>query len=838
MKSLVIAEKPSVARDLCRALGKFSKKNDYYENDDYIVTSAVGHIVELCMPEDYDKRNSFWRLGGLPIIPDSFKLKPIERSEDKFKQIKKLMSRKDVESVINACDAGREGELIFQYVYKLANCKKPVKRLWMLSMTPAGIRKAFQEMRDGETMKPLADAAQSRSEADWLIGINCTRGATKRLYGSRAGNVAGVGRVQTPTLAIVVERERAIRNFKPRDYWRVVANFKIDLGEYEGAYQKPNYRKGSDERDRPDRLWSEAEAKAVLEEVEAARQADVSEERKKTRQASPRLYDLTTLQREANNRLGYSARRVLQLAQALYEKHKLITYPRTDSRALPEDYPDTCRDTLKAIASARNETAREDALAACAAKVVNEEMIKPSNKRIFNNAQVSDHFAIIPTNERPKKLNDDEAKIYDMIARRFVAAFYPPAEFDVTTRYSKVGERAFKTEGKVLVFPGWLEVYGREAYSGGKDTLPALSEADGKPPKAAILGCESVKDATKPPARFSEATLLSAMEGAGKLVDDDELADAMKEKGLGTPATRAQIIERLLAEQYLERDNRQLVPTPKAENLLDFLATIDAEALTKPELTGEWEYKLRKVEEGKLSRETFMKEIVETTKSVVENIKSFDETEEPMAETDLVDPYSKEPLYESLRAYRSKDNDFAVYKTIGNRKITQEEVRELLEKKRIGPLDGFRSKRGKPFSAFLYLDDETKRVKFDFGNEKGGSDDDIDYSKLEPIAKCPRTGGDVYETPNAYIVRVNENGETKTALRVSRRILERDIPRDQFLKLLETGKTDLLEKFWSKRTKRPFDAYLVLKGEGKTGFEFPPRAAKKAAKKATKKTAK
>lgn len=832
MKSLVIAEKPSVAKDLCKVLGKFEKHDDYFENDEYIVTSAVGHIVELCMPEDYDKRDAYWRLANLPIIPDTFKLKPIERTEAKYKVIKKLIARKDVETLINACDAGREGELIFSYIYKLSKTKKPVKRLWMLSMTPASIKEAFSNMRDGADMENLADAAQCRSQADWLIGINCTRGVTKRLYGSRAGNVAGVGRVQTPTLAIVVDRENEIANFKPRNYWRVVSNFSIANGEYEGVYQKENFKKGDDEHDRADRLWDEASALEIMKAVERSPMALVSEEKKKSRNAPQRLYDLTTLQREANNRFGYSARRTLQLAQALYEKHKMITYPRTDSKALPEDYAPVCRETLLKI---------DGRLEKFAEKVVTNNWINPGNKRIFNNAQVSDHFAIIPTGDKPKKLSEEEAKIFEMISQRFIAIFYPSAEFDVTTRYSKIEEYSFKTEGKILVIPGWLEVYGKDPLTVGKEgeILPALAAQDGDPANAQTTACEVQADATRPPARYTEATLLSAMEGAGKLVEDDEHAEAMKESGLGTPATRATIIERLIAERYMERDQRNLVPMPKAETLMAFLNIVEASALTKPELTGEWEYKLHKIEDGELDKDVFIKEIISITEGIVDRIKHYEETVEDMELTDLKSPFDDhKPLYESMRAYRTDDNEFAVYKIIGNRKMSKEEIAELLEKKKIGPIDNFRSKTGKPYSAFLFLDEETKRVKFDFGGD-GENASDIDFTQLEPIATCPRTGGKVYETANNYLVRVEKDGEFTIPIRVSRKILDREIEAAQVIKMLETGKTDLITKFWSKKTKRPFDAYLVLKDNNRTGFEFPPREPKKkAAKKATKKKAK
>ncbi len=510
----------------------------------------------------------------------------------------------------------------------------------------------------------------------------------------------------------------------------------------------------------------------------------------------------------------------------------MITYPRTDSRGLPEDYPETVNKTLLGL---------DGNLEDIAAKAVRNKWVNPNDKRIFNNKLISDHFAIIPTNESPKKLAEEEYKIYDMIARRFIAVFYPSAEFNVTTRYSDVGGHSFKTEGKVLVEPGWLEVYGKASTEDGDETtLPALSAADGDTAKAKLESFDALREETKPPARYTEATLLSAMEGAGKLVDDDDLAGAMKEKGLGTPATRAQVIERLIAERYIEREHRALVPTPKAENLLDFLSGIKAEALTKPALTGEWEYKLRKIEDGQLERSAFMQEIVKMTEEIVDRIKNFQEAVEDLAPTDLKSPVDQQPLFESMRSYRTHDNTFAIYKVIGNRKMAVEEIRQLLDARRVGPLDDFRSKSGKAYSANLLLDPETNKVKFDFGGEGASSGEPLDFSQLTPVAKCPRTGGDVFETPAAYVVRVKEKGKDTMPIRVSRKILEREIPLEQMMKLLETGKTDLIEKFWSKRTKRPFDAYLVLQKSGQTKFEFPPRAprdpAKKAAKKATKKT--
>jgi DNA topoisomerase-3 len=822
MKSLIIAEKPSVAADLARALGRISKRGDYFENGEYVISSAVGHLVELEMPEDIDKKlYGFWRLETLPIIPKKFGLKPIEESKNRFNQLKKLLARKDLAEVVNACDAGREGELIFTYIYQLARCKLPVKRAWMQTMTTEGIREAFRNLRDGAQMVPLAAAARCRSESDWLIGINGTRALTKRMFGSRAGNVASVGRVQTPTLAIVFARELEIRNFQPRPFWRVTAVFQVAKGTYEGVYQRPNFKKAeNDEHDRIDRVWEKAAAEAVLAACQGHPLAAVTEEKKAATQAAPRLYDLTTLQREANNRFGLSARRTLQIAQALYERHKMITYPRTDARALPEDYIPTVRQTLANL---------HGGLAPHAQKVLNEDWVRP-NKRIFNNALVSDHFAIIPTTHAAKRLDDMEARVFDMIARRFIAAFYPAAEFDVTSRCSTVAGHDFKSEGKVLTSPGWLAVYGKTTVdddSPDSKALPALDPADGQPPQARTLSAELHSETTKPPPRYTEATLLSAMEGAGKLVDDEDLAEAMKERGLGTPATRADTIDGLINQRYMERQQRELVPTAKAESLLQFLTAVQAEGLTKPDMTGEWEYKLRQIEHGKFSRDEFMQEIIEVTKGIVERVKTFEESPGDARQTDWNSPTDGKPMLEMLRAYKSQDGVLTIYKIIGNRRIEESEVRELVDKGQIGPLDNFRSKAGRPFSAILKLDPVEKKVVFQFEGQRDGNGGlKIDFTGLQPLGPAPAkfgAGAEIFETPQSYVVRRVENGEDKIVVRCSRRILARDIPREQFLKMLETGKTDLLDKFWSRRTRRPFSAHLVLKSDLTTGFEFAPR---------------
>ncbi|MDR3228241.1 MAG: topoisomerase C-terminal repeat-containing protein [Puniceicoccales bacterium] len=855
MKTLVIAEKPSVAADLARVL-KVPKKDDYYENTDHVIYSAVGHCVELEMPEDIDPKLRHWRFDTLPIVPENFGLKPAPKTRERLSRLKQLLNRRDVSAVVNACDAGREGELIFAYIYQFTKSKLPVKRAWMQTMTADGIRNAFDALRDGPEMAGLEAAARCRSESDWLIGINGTRVITKRMFGAGGkGNVATVGRVQTPTLAIVVKREREIRAFVPRDYWRVNTDFAIANGTYLGAFQRPDFKKNpTDEHDRIERLWNETSANTIADAARAAADAAVTEEKKAATQAAPRLYDLTTLQREANSRFGLPARRTLQIAQALYEHHKVVTYPRTDSRALPEDYIPICKQTLGKLSGD---------LATHAAKALDAGYVHP-NKRIFNNAQISDHFAIIPTGATSTKLDEYESKIYDMIARRFVAAFYPPAEYDVTTRISTITPPAplavrfdadenspkttlakldFKTEGKVLTNPGWLAVYGKTTLeddasetpkksaaanakansSESAAALPALSAADGKPPRAKIAAVHLLKEVTKPPPRYTEATLLSAMEGAGKLVDDEELGAAMKERGLGTPATRAEIIEGLLSQNYLERPvgRRELAPTQKAETLLDFLAAVGADALTKPDMTGEWEYKLRQMEQGKYKRTNFMSEIVEVTTGIVERTKKYSEIEGETTLTDIPSPTDNKPLIETLRAYKSQDGILTLYKVIAGRKFSIDEIRALATTGEIGPFDDFTSPRtGKHFTAKVRIADDpkkegAKRAEFDFGEKTQTAD-------LVPFWSDP-SGKELCEAATDYVLRAPaaEAGAWKELFKVGRFMCQKEIDRAQAVRLVTEGKTDLIKDFISKKG-RPFDAFLVRSG-ARVRWEFPPR---------------
>ena len=843
-KTLIIAEKPSVAQDIVRALtpvaGKFEKHDDYFEGDHHVVTSAVGHLLEIKAPEEYDVKRGKWSFANLPVIPPHFELNPIDKSKGRLNAIVKLAKRKDITELVNACDAGREGELIFRLIQQHAKSKHPVKRLWLQSMTPAAIRDGFDNLRSDAQMLPLADAARCRSEADWLVGINGTRAMTA--FNSRDGGffLTTVGRVQTPTLSIVVEREEKIRRHVARDYWELRATFAAQAGEYDGKWFDPKWKKNPDDPEqRADRLWNEADAKAIVEAVQGL-PASVTEESKPSTQSSPQLYDLTSLQREANSRFGFSAKTTLSLAQALYEKHKVLTYPRTDSKFLPEDYVSVVQQTMQML-STEDLPGPLQALGAHARKAVKEGYVKPI-KRIFDNAKVSDHFAIIPTLQAPKSLTDIEAKLYDMVVKRFLAVFYPPAEFLVTTRISTVEHDGrshhFQTNGKVMVRPGWLAVYGREAQ---EDDANLAAVEPGELVRTEQVALNALK--TKPPARYTEATLLSAMEGAGKLVEDDELREAMQEKGLGTPATRAAIIEGLILEKYMLRDGRELVPTAKAFQLTTLLRGLGVEDLTKPELTGNWEYQLSEMEKGRLSRERFMAEIAAMTERIVAKAKEYDRDTIPGDYATLQTPCPNcgGVVKENYRRFTCTGRDgagegcgFSIGKIPGGRSFELDEVERFLADKRIGPLEGFRSKAGWPFTAELKLvfDDEIRnwKLEFDFGEDarkEGESGEPVDFSDQQSLGPCPKCRGRVFELGANYVCEHSVGAAVTCDFKTGKIILQQPVTRDQMVKLLEAGKTDLLENFVSNKTRRKFKAFLSFDTkEGKVVFEFQPRAAK------------
>jgi DNA topoisomerase-3 len=807
-KSLVIAEKPSVASDLARALGGLKKHDDHFENDRYIISSAIGHLVELALPSELDVKRGKWTFANLPIIPDEFELKPIEKTKARFNALKRLIQQKDVDLLINACDAGREGELIFRYLVKLSGSKKPIRRLWLQSMTKESIRSAFEHLRSNEEMIPLSKAAVCRSESDWLVGINGTRAMTA--FNNKTGGfqLTPVGRVQTPTLAILAEREEKIYDFKPRTFFEVFADFEVNAGTYRGRWFQEDFAKNGDEDARAERIWDRATAEGIKSRC-LGKTGIANEERKPTTQVPPLLYDLTSLQREANAR-GFSAKRTLQIAQQLYERFKVITYPRTDSRYLPEDYLATVKSTLGKI---DNQHAR---------KALDNDWVKLS-KRIFNNTKISDHFAIVPSGQALHGLDEAQRRIYEMIERRFVAVFFPAAQFEVTTRITRVEKYAFKSEGKILREPGWLEVYGREAAANEErgQSLVAISENE----PAKVLDIEVTQNETKPPARFNEATLLSAMEGAGKLVEDEELREAMREKGLGTPATRSTIIEGLIHDGYITRQGRDLIATAKGMALITLLRGIGVAELCSPEMTGEWEYKLNLMEKGAMKRKEFMGHIRQFAREIVEKAKNF-EGDSVSGDFETLEARcpkcGRGPFDEDYRTFKCRSCGLIIWKTMASRLFERPEVEKLLAEGRVGPLEGFRSKMGRPFNATVKLGEDFK-PEFDFGTDGNGAPQKIDTSQHQTIGVCPICKeGQVYELENAFICERAAAAAKKCTFRISKTILHRTIPKEQVQKLITTGKTDLLPQFISKRG-RPFSAHLKLQ-HGKVAFEFAEKS--------------
>lgn len=815
-KTLVIAEKPSVASDIAKAMGGFKKTNDVFESETMVIVSAVGHLLTLSVPEKYEIKRGKWTFQNLPHIPLKFSLAPDPKTESKLKTVVKQTKRKDINLIINACDAGREGELIFRNIIEHSKCKLPMKRLWLQSMTVDSIRRGFSELKPDNELIPLSDAAKCRAEADWLIGINGTRAMTA--FNSTKGGFykTPVGRVQTPTLAIVVERDDKIKKFIFKDYFELIADFRVESGVFKGKWFDKSFKKNVENPDRKEeRVWSLEDAQKILSLVEG-KTGSSSEITKKSTQSPPLLFDLTSLQREANSKFGFSAKNTLGLAQALYDRHKLLTYPRTDSKALPEDYVQTVIDSINNL--------KEIPQYSSFCKKALKHGITKSNTKIFNNNKISDHFAIVPTGVLPKKLSEPEQKLYDLILKRFLASFFPAAEFLNTKRITIIEENHFKTEGKIISKLGWQELYLKTDENAKKNHIVPLDDSENIPVDNIVIQEEQ----TKPPARFSEATLLSAMETAGKLVIDDDQRDAMAGKGLGTPATRATIIESLLKERYLLRDGRELISTPNATQLMRLLKGLNVKELSSPSLTGEWEFKLKEIENGKRDSQAFMKEIIESTSRIVSQAKSFDSENIPGDYETLKEPCPKckKIVKETYKTYSCIDQEnclFSIKKINANRVLSVQEAEILLKKKSLGPVDGFRSKRGFPFAASIILTNEFE-LKFDF-ESNDDSTDDVDFSDNEVIGDCPKCFNRVFVYKTSYICEKNIGLEKKCDFRSGLMILQQPIQIEQMKKLLKDGKTDLLNEFVSARTRRKFKAFLVVKDE-KIGFEFMSKAKK------------
>lgn len=732
-KILIIPEKPSVAQDIAAALGGFSKREDWFERDDAIVCSALGHLVELACPEAEDPG---FDLARLPAIPSCFNLAPIAKTSARLSLLKKLMNRQDVQQVVNACDAGREGELIFRYIYLCCGCRKPMQRMWIQSMTPAAIKEAFAKRRPGAELDGLFNSAQSRSEGDWLVGINGTRAYSileTRSTGERT--LSTVGRVQTPTLALIVAREEAIRSFIAKPYYEIQGEFSAKAGVYGAKWIDTAFQADSRTPDaRAERLFDKAKADAIVAKCTGKRPSSVADATTDSISTPPKLFDLTTLQREANKKFGFSASQTLAIAQALYEKQKVLTYPRTDSSALPEDYLDTARATLTRLGDGGL------TVSPFAAKAV--AMVKP-DKRIFNNAKISDHFAIIPTGLVSATLSGEEAKIFDLVSRRFIAAFFPPAKYLQTVRLTVVEQETFRASGRVLVEEGWLAVYGKEADDSEDPALCAVAK-DELPENRRI---EAVSLKTKPPLRFTEATLLGAMESAGADIEDDELREAMKDRGLGTPATRASTIEALLADKdgkgrsiqpYVVREKKNLAPTNKAFKLVKFLRENGLTALASAETTGLWEFKLREMEKGRCQRSDFMGEIAALAREFVTRVQALAKDlpasaamqAKPMA---AACPKCGNTTMGATAKTFSCSCGFRIWREVAGRVLSDTEGEKLIAQGSLPTLAGFTSSKKKPFAAGLKLaEDLSGKVDFVFEQH-------TESSEAAAVA-CPQCG--------------------------------------------------------------------------------------------------
>ncbi|WP_428261069.1 DNA topoisomerase 3 [Haliangium sp.] len=792
--TLIVAEKPSMARDIARVVGAKTKRDGYLEGDGVWVSWCIGHLAELCEPHEYDPKWKSWSPELLPILPESFSLRPSSSGRAHLRTLHGLMRTPRVTALVNGCDAGREGELIFRYVYQLGRVSKPVKRLWISSLTPAAIRAGLAALRPSGDFDPLADAARSRAEADWLVGINATRALTglARRGGAR-GLLMSVGRVQTPTLAMIVRREEAIEAFVSEPYWEVVGTFMAaatnalgTLGPHDtagpGLYQglwhrpprpdEPRPRGGGqhpsagndDSKPKPTRLASRAEAEAIVADARGQPGRIERVEHKTVRERPPLLFDLTNLQKDANRRFRMSAKRTLAAAQNLYERHKAITYPRTDARHLTADISAELPGVLDALPPPYQELA---------ARAQARGVPRQNPGRMFDDSKVGDHHAIIPTTHaaRTERLGDDERRVYDLIVRRFLAGFLPDAVFEKTRIETRVAGHLFVTNGRVRVEEGWHAAEPPPSRRRGKHTddepdLPALTQGAAVDTET----CELREGHTQPPKRYTEATLLGAMEHAGRGVDDAALEKVLEEAGLGTPATRAAIIETLLARDYIRRDGGALHPTANGRALI---AAIPVEELLSPELTGVWEQRLADIARGRGQRAVFMGEIRAFTRRIVDAVatQAPPAASAPAAEVLGRCPVCGTEVTQGFKTYRcatGRSCSFVIFDRIAGRKTSPALVKVLLGRGRSQVLRGFRSKRGKRFSAALVLDPDG-RVRFDFGDSNGdsgrsgddrsGNDHSVDRGLSSSRTSTPRKR----RASKQGSARVRAGGAAKTA---------------------------------------------------------------------------
>lgn len=902
-KALVITEKPSVARDIVAALGGFEERDGYWESDAFVVTFAVGHLYELKEPEDLDPKYKRWTLENLPILPEVFEFRAKRDHKDRLKTINALMARPDLGELVNACDAGREGELIFREIIDVfasskkasealaiegtvgpeaptnGKARRPVRRLWLQSMTKDAIREGFATLRDGQAYAGLRDAAYCRTFSDWLIGMNASRALTCRLRRGPTPQAWSAGRVQTPTLAMLVHREFEVLSHRPDPFWRIQGTFANGDVSYKGTWFDPAW-KSSDEDDgaRADRIFDVDRARAIIADVEG-KPAVASETRKPSKETAPPLFDLTSLQREANRRFGWSASRTLQAAQRNYETHKTLTYPRTDAKALPKDYVEVVLGVLPSLEA--------DARFTEAAKFLQANGLM-NKERTFDDAKVSDHFAIIPTGVVPEQpLTGDDGRLFELVVKRFLATFHPPATWSRVERVTKVEGHAFRSRAKILEEPGWRAVLGETEGDEGKlpPLVPGRTEVDAMP--VGTAGYELEQDETKPPPRITEGRLLSLMENAGEQVEDEDAASALKDKGIGTPATRAEIIENLIRKEYAIRAG-VLRPTAKGIRLIDLLERMRADRLASPRLTGELEQHLLEVERSRRAPESFMGEIREYAKEIVERTKSFD-FEQLFPDRDALGdcPICKRPVYERYWYYRClepagwreawrekkkkdraakrkkgedaelapmpEDCAFRIWKDRAGRYLDRRTAEELVQRGETGVLEGFVARRGGSFRFYkgkLKMVDGAVELQSvpenGSSNEEASAAPELEVNEL-PIAKCPVcTEGEIVETRATFTCSTRREllraigkdeafplllkkkeipeGAKACTFVLPRIVCSREVTRDEATRYIADGKTELLSDFVSKWG-RPFAAMLVRKEDGRHSFEFQRRAA-------------
>jgi DNA topoisomerase-3 len=807
-KMLVVAEKPSVAEEYARALGGgFEKHEGYLESERYVVSWAVGHLVGLAEPEEYDERLKRWSIKSLPIMPEQFRLRPDQKGRKQLGVLEKLMRRGDVDEIVNGCDAGREGELIFAYIRDWVGAEKPVRRLWVSSMTREAVAEGFRRLRDGAELADLADAARSRSEADWLVGMNATRAATVR---ARAlGGVVSLGRVQTPTLALIVARDAEIDAFVPETYFFVGARFALDGGEarrYEGRWFDGDEERIAD-RERAERVATAANGAACRVE---------SVERRERRERAPLLYDLTSLQREASNRFGITATRTLAAAQRLYEGSTagaLLTYPRTKSRYLPSDQVPHLQGIAQRLASYPQHRRAAEYVAGLAALPLG---------RVVDDAKVDDHHAIVPTGElATKALSGDDARVYDLVVRRFLAVFHPDARWEDTEIVTEAGGERFRTRGRRLVEPGWRAAYeevardepGGEAAEGAEGAESAEAEADDRLLPRVEQGergvCEEAvaeERQTRPPPRYSEAALLSAMESAGRSIEDEELREAMKESGLGTPATRAETIEKLIRVQYVERMGRSLRATAKGRQTIGVLGE---SALTSAELTGRWEHRLNQIERGEEPRDGFMADIRAFTGDLVERFRGVT-SEDVRAQRAVLGPCPNGDgeIRENRMAYgcsswKSAEEPgcgFVIWKTVKGRSISPGEAGELLRTGETRLLDGFKTRPSK--GKLVLVDGQVQLV------DEQGVRLDTPAAAREAIATCPKCGGEIKENNRAYgCSSWKSKSNPGCGFVIWKSTAGHQVTPEEARELIERGRTDEIE---FKERKSSYRGWLVL----------------------------